>query len=397
MRGNRTLLIVLVLILIVLVVAGVFFFMSGGLGGESVGEELDAVATPVITNTTEIVVSLQDIPRGMKVRVEDQAVGLQEWPNDYLPLEYYTSFQEVDGKYASTDIPRGMPISPKMLNEGFGSYFEKGRVAYVIPMDTQGAVAWAIQPGDHVDVLAAIELITLDRQFQSPLPNQFLGLGTEGWVGGEEGSGGGRTAGASGTVYGRFEDIPYGELPDGQPALIFPSGKPVSRLVVQMTVQNAIVWHVGIWEQTIAGEPAPAATVAAPTPEGEGEGEGGALPIPGGAGGEETAPTGPALIERKDIEPVTLLVSRQDAVTLKYLLEMGADLDLVLRPTGETTLEPTEPVWLRYILEMYQIDKKVPDPSAPPEMQLPFAPQPLSEELPLELIPMATQTPEGIE
>jgi hypothetical protein len=387
MRGNRTLLIVLLLLIVVVVVAAVFFFMSGGLGNGELGEEEVAVATPVITNTTEIVVSLQDIPRGMKIRVEDQAVGLQEWPNDYLPLEYFTSLQEVDGKYASTDIPRGMPISPKMLSKGLGAYFEKGRVAYAVPMDTQGAVAWAIQPGDHVDVLAAIDLIDLDQQFQSPLPNQFLGLEVQ-----EEE----RTFSTlTGVVYGRFEDIPYGELPNGQPALIFPSGERASRLVVQMTVQNAIVWHIGVWEQTIEGEPVSVEAAAPPAAEGEeGEGGGGALPIPGGGGGEEAAPAGPALVERQDVEPVTLLVSRQDAVTLKYLLEMGADLDLVLRPTGETTLEPTEPVWLRYILEMYQISKKIPAPSAPPEMQIPFAPQPLPDR-PLHVIPRATPTPEG--
>ncbi len=389
MRGNRTLLIVLVLLLVAVVGVGGFILLSGGLDGAGVSEEPETVATPVVTNTTKIAVSLQDIPRGMRIRVEDQAVGLQDWPIDYLPLEYYTSLQEVDGKYASTTIPRGMPILPKMLSQGLGSYFEKGRVAYAIPMDTQGAVAWAIRPGDHVDVLAAIELVDLDRQFQSPLPNQFLGLEVQ-----EEE----RTFSTlTGVVYGRFEDIPYGELPNEQPALIFPSGDRVPRLVVQMTIQNAIVWHIGIWQETVEGEPVSAG--AAPTPAAEGEGEegegGGALPIPGG-GGEEAVPAGPALVERQDIEPVTLLVSRQDAVTLKYLLEMGADLDLVLRPTGETTLETTEPVWLRYVLEMYQISKKIPEPSAPPEMQIPFAPQPLQNR-PLHLIPIATPTLEGAE
>ena len=87
-----------------------------------------------------------------------------------------------------------------------------------------------------------------------------------------------------------------------------------------------------------------------------------------------------------NIEPVTLLVTREDVLVLKYLLEMGADLDLVLRPAGYTdTVIQTQPVWLRYIIDRYQLPDTMPD--------LPVAPKEVRE--PLELPTLAPPTPVG--
>jgi hypothetical protein len=356
MRGNRMLLIVAVVLIILAVGGAAIFLLAGGDGDE---EDLEPIETPVITNTTQIVVSGQNIPRGMQVFSERNAVVLKDWPNDYLPFEYYTSLAEVDGKYASMDIPRGMPVLPDMLAESgdLPALFEPGRVAYAIPMDTQGAVAWAIQTGDHVDVLAAIKLMAVDEEFQSPLPNQFFGLGVE------------EQYTPLGGVYGRFET-----LPNGQPALVYPSGDQISHMIVQLTVQDAIIWHIGIWEQATEGLIEPEQTQPAILGGEEGGDEGGG----GGAagllgGGQAAAQPAPLGLERSDIEPVTLLVTRQDAVVLKYLMEMGADLDFVLRPAGETATAITQPVWLLYILDKYQIPNTMPS--------LPVAPTPFREPL----------------
>ncbi len=59
---------------------------------------------------------------------------------------------------------------------------------------------------------------------------------------------------------------------------------------------------------------------------------------------------------------MTLLVTREDALVLKYLYEMGADLDLALRPAGVTgTVLQTQPIWFRYILDRYQLPGEMPD------------------------------------
>lgn len=366
MRGNRTVLIILAVVLLIAVVGGFFLWQSMGGDDNQDVEPTETVEVP----KTEIVVAAQNVGRGTQLLEEDGAMRLQPWPQDALPMEYFDDLEQVEGKYARTDIPLGMPILPSMLAEKGGRitydgsvaalFGDEGKRAYVLPMDTQGAVAWALEPGDHVDVLAAIKLVAVDEEFQTPLPNLFMSLPT----GGED------EIALSGT-YGRFET-----LPNGQPGLIFPSGSSPAHLVVQLTVQDAVVWHIGVWQEADQ-QPQQVTGAATAAPE---EGEGGLL----GAGGTTQQQATPIAtpVTRSEIEPVTLLVTPQDALVLKYLQEMGADLDLVLRAAGDTTTVLTEPVLLRYILDRYQISDQ------PPE--LPVAPTPVSPKL--ELTPL---TPEG--
>jgi hypothetical protein len=148
-------------------------------------------------------------------------------------------------------------------------------------------------------------------------------------------------------------------------------------LIVQMTVQDAIVWHVGEWE-----EDAGAAAAPAPTTDDGGDA---AAPL-GGGGGAQSAPTPvPVVQDTREIELVTLLVSREDALVLKYLYEVGADIDLALRPAEVTgSVLETQPVWFRYILDRYNLPSAMPDD--------PVAPEPIRP--PLEVLPEATPVPE---
>ncbi len=343
---NRNVLLLIALILIIAAVGSGYWWLQQGKQPPP-----EAQATPTPQNVVPIVVAAQDIGRGQKILIEDGAVVTQTWPVDSLPLTYFTDPQEVEGKFARMDIPRGMPIVPGMLGEPGGmlavngsaaALFEPGRVAYAIPMDIQGAVAWAPKPGDHVDVLASIKLIQVDEEFQSPTPNLFTALPRDG-----------NDPMLSGT-YGRFET-----LPNGEPAFVFPAGSSVPNVVVQMTVQDAIVWHVGLWSETTGTEPTAQQN----------------------AGGEPVPTPPPTPETHPEVEPVTLLVTPQDALVLKYLMEMGADLDLVLRPAGDTAPVITEPVWLQYIVDKYQLPTDAPN--------LPIAPQPMRE--PLQVTPPAAQ------
>jgi len=358
MRGNRTLILLAVLLLLVALVGGFFWMRSrGGLGSQ----EAEVTPTEDLTDYEEIVVAAQSISGGQQILTEQGAAILQPWPKDSLPLEYFNTLEQVDSKFARMDIPRGMPILPNMLGEPGGmlsvsgssaALFESGRVAYAIPMDTLGAVAWAPQPGDHVDVLAAVKLVAVDEEFQSPLPNLFQSLPA-----GEE------EQPLAGT-FGRFET-----LPNGQDALVFQSSVSIPNLIVQLTVQDAIVWHIGVWEE------AQATQVTGVSAEEE-AGAGALL----GEGMQTQAPAAPpAEPVGETVKPLTLLLTHQDALILKYLVEMGADLDLVLRPAGDTAPAITEPVWLRYVLDRYQL---------PDVVELPVAPTPVREML--ELTPEVT-------
>lgn len=381
MRGNRTLLLI---VLVVVVLAGGFFALRTFF---QPAPPPTVTETPTLTEETptpvqeiEIVVAAQPtVPRGWQFSPDDGAVVLMPWPIDRLPLGgYYTDTMQLNGAFLRVDVPRGMPITPDMLAFGAGttalpaseaSLFMSGRRAYAIPMDTQGALGWMIQPGDHVDVIAAFKLLWVDAEFQTPLPNQFMAVPVEAFTGGTGSVVGGGPTIMQG-VYGRFET-----LPNGVPILVQPSDKALPSLVVQLTVQDAIVWHVGLWEKK---EPTPTATATiTATP---------AAPL-GGLGQAPTAEPTPIPIatpEFTDIDLVTLLVPPQDALVLKYLMEMGADLDLMLRPAGETAdLVLTEPVMLRYIIDRYQIPASMSD--------LPVAPLAIRE--PITLTPLPTPTP----
>lgn len=370
MRNNKALVIVAILLLLV-ALGGGYLWTQGIIGGGDEPELADATPTPQAV-MKEIVVAAQNIPAGAQIEEASGAVKLQPWPEDSLPIGYIDSVVKVEGQFTRMDIARGMPILSSTLGKSGGQlsvygssaalFDDKNRRAYVIPMDTQGAVGWAIQPGDRVDVLTAIELMPVDTEFQTRLPNSFIPLeGTGG--GGDSNEPQGLVAGRE-YKYGRFED-----LPNGAPAFVIPpSGQPTpSYLVVQMTVQDAIVWHVGIWS-----EAADQGDAAAPSTESEGGAA--VLSNEEDTAQTATAPTPPP--ERRGMDsvlPVTLLVTPQDALVLKYLQEMGADLDLALRSTGNEDPIITESVWFRYVMDRYQIPTELPD--------LPVAPTPLADPL----------------
>jgi hypothetical protein len=111
--------------------------------------------------------------------------------------------------------------------------------------------------------------------------------------------------------------------------------------VTQLVIKNAIVLRIGEWPLSGATEaivvtPEPASTEAA-TEEAAGE--------------EPTAEPPPA----PDV--ITLVMSRQDALVLKYSLETGADIDFALRSAldNEVTDVSTDSVTLQYLLDFYDI------------------------------------------
>jgi pilus assembly protein CpaB len=200
-------------------------------------------------------------------------------------------------------------------------------VAYALPVARYSSVAWAIQPGDHVDVLISLLVVELDEEFQTALPNSSSCVQpTE-----EEGCQGG--------LIGRLE-----VLPNGWVVNLTPNEAQRPRLVTQLTVQDAIVLHVGDWpgEEDL------------PTPEEE-------------LLEEEGAPQ-PTPAPRAQIEPVTLIVTPQDAMVLKYAEEVGASVDLVLRSAEDTGEITTEAVTLQYIFDRFDIElpPKLPYGVTPP-------------------------------
>lgn len=336
MRNRR-----LILIGLVVVVAGIAaaLLLPRLLSPGEEGQEAEPTPTPA--NMTKIVLSAQDITRGQQLTGD--AVILQDWPVDSVPLGALTALEDAYDMVAKVDIPRGMPVTESMLTlpgvgpvVGEGSQaswmIPEGRVAYALPVGRYNSVAWAIRPGDHVDILLSALLIELDEEFQTPLPNQISTIEAGG--GEEEGP----TMSLSGPQ-GRFEVLPNGVLVN-----VTPNGPQNPRMITQLTVQDAVVLRVGDWEETQA--PTTGQTGQ------EGGGAEGEQQAEGQAPGEEPAEQQAPAAERS----ITLAVTRQEAAILEFAHLSDARLTLVLRPAGEEGPASTESVTLQYLFDRYGLD-----------------------------------------
>jgi Flp pilus assembly protein CpaB len=353
MRG-RTLILVGLIVFMVAVAAGALL-LKGRTPEPAPEIEGTPGPTPLPQDMEEILVAAQGtIPRGTLITEESGAVTTAIWPKDSVPEGTLTEAEEVYGRYTRVDIMRGMPIIDGVLTEKPGELgaigsdiavqIPSGKVAYALPVARYSSVAWALKPGDYVDVLISLLIVDLDEEFQSLLPNNAACVSPPA---GEECEGG---------VLGRLEGLPNNWVVN-----VIPNEPQRPRLVTQVAVQNAMVLHVGDWEEKREEPPVEEETT----------------------GGEEAPP--PVESVRGDVEPVTLVVTPQDAIALKYALEVGADIDLVLRAVGDTAPVSTETVTLQYLFSRFNIEQ-------PPK--LPYGVEPRLESL-LGTASEAVGSPEG--
>lgn len=333
----------IIIILIALVVLGHRLLRPGPRPPLRVSEVLPEPQPRMI----EIVVAAQNIPRGM--RITEDAVTLQFWPVDALPEGYITDLKSLYGKITRVEVVRSLPIVERMVTDqpgevgGVGSdaalQIPAGRVAYALPVAHYSSLAWALQPGDRVDVLISLLIVDLDEEFQTILPNQVKCLSPP--------EGEGCVSGA----WGRIEVLPNGWIVN-----VVPSEGQRPRLVTQLTVQNAIVLHVGDWP----------ARGAVATPE----------PVLV-AGVEASSPTPTPVPPHERVAVLTLAVTPQDAIVLEYAWVAGARINLVLRRAGETQTVTTEACTLQYVMERFQmgLPPKLPYGIVPPITALQRIPQ----------------------
>lgn len=364
MRGNRLLLVVAFVVVIVGVVVALLL-VSGGAGPAPANQPQQAeddaprptaepASTPLPTPTpipfVELVVAVQEIPRGLEI--PPNAVILRPWPEESAPFQAVGNVDDVIGRIARTDIFREQPILSNMLVEDLTGLADVGsdaaavlptnRVAVALPMDRITSVAYAIQPGDRVDVIISLLFVDVDPVFQSREPNTIRILATD-----EEEEGGGTGAPSIGAALpGRIDTVPAGRF-GTLDVLISPSEQPRPRLTTQRTIQDALV----IWTGDFPRDGVLFRPAATPTP----------IPTPdetGAGGGEEgTAPEPTPVPPRPDI--ITLAVSPQDAVTLTWMVEARIPMTFALRSATSTSLVGTEAVTLDYILGSFSIS--VPD------------------------------------
>ena len=289
----------------------------------------------------KVVISAQPIRRG--TRIEENMLAEVEVPADSVVQSQILDPKEALGKLATRDIPQGifltqgdLAASPTDLGEAGSTVslgIPPGYVAISLPISRLTSVAYAIRPGDHVAILATLPIIDVDQDFQSRTPDIIESV-TQSSAEGQYSLT--PLVQASGAFLGKV--VNDEEL--GASFYVAPSEPQRPRLTTQMLVENALVLYVGTFPL------AQTQPEVMPTPEQPAQG---APPPQQQPVGEQQQP-----MEVKPPDVITLVVSPQDAVALKYLMDRQIVLTLALRAPGDTETVSTEAVTLSYIIDQYR-------------------------------------------
>lgn len=361
MNRTRLLLLLLILIVIVVLVVVVVLPQMQGDGNAPVptpetaqtepntNTQVQAAPTVIVPTAeprVELVIAIQNISRGQVI--PPNAITLSDWPVSSAPASAITSLEDVVGQIARTDIFREQPILSNMVVENLtdlarvgsdaAAVLPSGLVAVAIPIDRLTSVGYAIQDGDRVNLIISLLYVDVDEEFQSRIPSEFTLF----------------------TINPEDQSLVLQPAIQGRPdssaafsparVIVGPSEQQRPRLVTQMTIQDALVVHVGTFplDGRYIGVP--------PTP----------TPAPvENAADEEGTPVPSPTPSRPDI--VTLAVTPQEAVIITWYVEAKVPVTLALRSATDTSKLPTDDVTLEYIMSSYGI--------APPP-RLPYSIEP---------------------
>lgn len=290
-----------------------------------------AQATPVLTLTPVVVADVQ-LPPGTRLTADLLRVENRPSSNIAVTGGYiFNNVEDLVGQIVKVFVPQGEAVLNPMLaintndlaslGSDLALYIDQGNVTIAFPIDRYSGAAFAIRPGDLVDVLMTARIVRTDAEFRSQLPNITQRVIQSSLLEGQQ---------------FLFPEIPQGRLQFideiGQTAEIIPSavaleeqdfeaGDPIPKRATQLTIQQAKVMWVGTWR-----DPAPddAAAGAEPTP----------VPI--------------RLIQQPDV--VLLSMPLQDALVLKWALERGVLIDLALRAPNDRDIYNTTAVSLPVIV-----------------------------------------------
>lgn len=360
MRRGR---IFIYLALIVILGIAAFFLVSknllgtktsdteGGLGVTSI------IPTSIPVDRIDIVISKQDIPRG--VIITEEHLDMKTIPLDMYDegmFKYPDELNKVVGRKPVSTIKQnriiltGDLLDTQTLLSGRPEalLIPTEKVAVSIPISRLSSVSLAPQAGDHVNVIVTVLFTELDTDFQSKLPNVTAAVIAPGpnvvlWQSTSSGTQASTSASlaSSETLQNLTAQIASGGIVASlgrtleDPVLeetfyLAPSETQRPRLVSQSLIQDVLVLHVGNFDLDEPVEPV-VVEEGQPTP----------TPAP--------------VVETPEPDLITLVVSPQDAVTLNYLIYAGAELTLALRSPNDTTTAQIQAVTLDYLVNSYQI------------------------------------------
>ncbi|MGB3717826.1 MAG: hypothetical protein WA996_25680 [Candidatus Promineifilaceae bacterium] len=307
--------------------------------------EEPSVPTPTPTPEVQFVdVLVADVYLPVGERIREDIIRVERRPDDNVAVVGGVTFSESDevvGRLVRTEVSSGQEILRPMLalspsdltdlGSDLSLYVDDGKVAVSFPINMFTGAAYAIRPGDFVDAIMTLRLVEVDDEFNTIRPNNWERVNEQALLDG-------RAFLFPETSEGRLELIPT----INTVAVIQPGqGKDqIPRRTTQLTLQQMEVLWMGSWRDPRLGlsqEFNADALLSSQKPI-SGEGAPSPTPVPK---------------ERPENRPdlVILSLSAQDALTLKWALETGITIDLVLRAQGDTTPYITASVSLPQVLE----------------------------------------------
>lgn len=330
-------------LILILLVAGGYLLYTNFLKPSS--GTSDVPAEVAIPDRVDIVVITQKAPRGTVL--DETVLGLIPLPRDLVISGMFTDLAQVVGRQAKFDLDSGIPLTVNMLVDTAAQLSDAGSVASLsipegmvaksIPINRLASVSYALRPGDRVVVIASMQFVDMDPDFQTVLPNQTaLIVGAQIGIAGADSGPTGIAAHAelldNYTFAGRVDSLEGGEQL-GEDIYLIPSERQRPRLAAQIVIPSATVLHVGDFSFEEEGVDTTADVPAAPPAEGE------AAPV----------------VEESPPDNITLIVTPQEAVNLTYMIDSGVKISLALRSAGDSTVIDTDTATIQYFLEDYSI------------------------------------------
>ncbi|MEB2334752.1 MAG: hypothetical protein OZ914_10640 [Anaerolineaceae bacterium] len=320
MRRGRLLIFVVLILAVGAAVLYAVVSLLPGMGSQSSAQE----QMPL----TEIYYAAQRIPQGSEISAD--LLGKFSIPSDKVAEVMFTVGEEANliGQSARVALEPGVVITSAMIGEqveitgpAHAVQIPTGMVAVAIPAYRLTTVGYGVNDGARVNVIACINFVDLDSDFQTILPNRSATVsGTRPGI--PEAVSPILTASIDPNVIGKLVDS---QIPS-QPFFAIPSEEiQRPRMACQTVLQDVKVMKLG----NFSLQPAAAATNETPTPE---------------QAQEQASP---------DI--ITLIVNAQDAVSLNYFVYNRAILTMALRHPDDRSMIDAQAVTLAGLLAQYGI------------------------------------------
>lgn len=325
----------------------------------------------------EVVVARVPIPLGTRIQAEYLDTELRPVTNIAVRGNYFFGApSEAVGRIVKADIAQGQAVLEPMLaidaadlpdiGSDLGLHIDNGRVSIAVPVDSLSAASFAMRPGDFVDVLMSFDLVELDLEFQTPLPNIARLVDEDALEAGE-------TFLFPAVSQGRLELIPeIDRVVEVVPQGVSLSSEETSivrqipRRTSQLTIQQAEVLWLGNWfDPAQGGWEGPTnselevrlaelveleedvARLSAEEQE--------ALLLNYGLQAQtlrDQIDIARNRLAQLDIDVILISLPLQDALTMKWALEEpGIDMDFVLRSQGDQAVFVTTAVSLPQLVE----------------------------------------------